>query len=633
VRKEFSPFRFAVCALCLFSLFASRANAQDKDQKQDHPNGIVQDWSRHHLAYPRFGPIQSIIAVQHDPRAILSWQEAEREDWHRAKDRDEDRDGDGDHRHSHGTPSGVHRDWSIPLGLETTAPAMYPAKYTFYLTAAPSCSTDFIVYPVNVAGSTTQPNIVAFNNLYSGTVPSNGVCNRPSPVNDDGVSATTMWSYFVQAAGGVVATSPTLSLDGTRVAFVESVSGISAQFHVLAWKSGDGVTTTAQSLSVPGAQNVLIPATINTFVGLAPVAGSGTATNLTLGSTGDTLSSPFVDYNNDVAYVGNDSGTLFRVKDVFCTTPACISGGTPAPSLDASWGLGGVLATTCPGKLTGPVVAGNGNIFVGCSDGKLYGFTPTGSAITGSPLTVGNGGSTGGIVDPPLVDVVNGFVYVVSGNSSGGSSVLVQAGATSFTSPAPVIATLGAGGHFNLHAPAFNNAYFSASFSTVANVQGTVNPGPPTTTGNTSNWQVNEWADSGVAGSPATLYGVGFNSSGHDMTSGAASNFIRITSSLDAEFSPLTQLLNGGTDQLFVSALLAATTPPNTIVYNLTDFPGLFPNVFPNPPGAAGATATEGSGTTGIVVDNVSGQAQASSIYFGALVANTAVKLTQSGLN
>ena len=640
MRKEFSPFRFAVCALCLLSLFALRASAQDGDHEQDkdhqqaHPNGIVQDWSRHHAVYPRVGPIQSLIAVQHDPRAILSWQEAEREDWHRAKDRDGDRDGDGDHRHSHGTPSGVHRDWSIPLGLGTTAPAMYPAKYNFYVSATPSCSTDFIVYPVNVAGSTTQPNIVAFNNLYSGTVPSNGVCNRPSPVNDDGVSATTMWSYFVQAAGGVVATSPTLSLDGTRVAFVESVSGISAQFHVLAWKSGDGVTTTAQSLSVPGAQNVLIPATINTFVGLAPVAGSGTATNLTLGSTGDTLSSPFVDYNTDVAYIGNDSGTLFRVKDVFCTTPACISGGTPAPSLDASWGLGGVLATTCPGKLTGPVVAGTGNIFVGCSNGTLYGFTPAGVAISGSPLTVGSGGSTGGIVDPPLVDVVNGFLYVVAGNSSGTGtpSVLVQASTASLTTPAPVIATLGAGGLFNLHAPAFNEAYFSSAFSSVSNTNGTVNPSVITHPGTTSNWQIYEWADSGIGSSPATLYGVGFNSS-HVMTSGAAANFIQITSSLDAEFSPLTHLLNGSTDQLFVSALLAATNPPNTIVYNLTAFTGLFPNVFPAPPGAAGATATEGSGTTGIVVDNVSGQVQASSIYFGALVANTAVKLTQSGLN
>jgi hypothetical protein len=34
-----------------------------------------------------------------------------------------------------------------------------------------------------------------------------------------------------------------------------------------------------------------------------------------------------------------------------------------------------------------------------------------------------------------------------------------------------------------------------------------------------------------------------------------------------------------------------------------------------------------------MVVDNTSGSAQASSIYFGNLSTNAAVKLTQSGLN
>ena len=73
-----------------------------------------------------------------------------------------------------------------------------------------------------------------------------------------------------------------------------------------------------------------------------------------------------------------------------------------------------------------------------------------GAALPSSPLTVGDGsttvhGNVGGIVDPPMIDAVNGFVYVVSG-SSGGTSVLVQAGTTSFSSPSPVTATLGAGG-------------------------------------------------------------------------------------------------------------------------------------------------------------------------------------------
>jgi hypothetical protein len=505
---------------------------------------------------------------------------------------------------------------------------MYPAKFGFDPNAsvtAANCTTDFVVYPVNATGGAAQPNIVGFDNLYSGTTPSIGICNRGSVGGvDDGVSATTLWSYNIHAAGGQVPTSPALSLNGTKIAFVESASATTAHFHVLAWKSGDGVAVNLQS--------VISPKTISSgFAALAPAASSGTVTDLALGSTSDTLSSPFVDYANDVAYIGNDSGVLFRVKNVFCTNAPCTGGGTPAPSLDANWGTAGGLTTGCSGNLTGAVVdGGTGHIFVGCSDGKLYGFTSAGAALAGSPLIVGNGTATGGIVDPPVVDVVHGFVYVVSGNSAGGTQVLVQASTTSFSSPTPVTATLGAGGLFNIHAPAFNNAYISSGFSTVANVQGTssINTSP----GTISNWQILEWADSGVGGNQATLYGVGFNSS-HVMTSGAAGNFLEISGSVSSEISPVTEFLNGSTDQLYVSGLLNA--PPNLLEYNLTDFANLFPNVLMpiNGSNAVGASTGEGSGTTGMIVDNVSSSAQASSIYFGVLVSNTAVKLTQSGLH
>ncbi len=570
-----------------------------------------------HLAYPRFGEINTMIALQQDPRALLSWQAAEREDFHRARTPQRFVD----------APVETTRDWSISLGGGTTAPAMYPAKFTFDVNATANCATDFIVYPVNVAGSGTQPNIVAFNNLYSGTNPSNGICNRTAVGGvDDGVSATTFWSYNIQAAGGRVATSPALSLDGTKVAFVETAAG-AAHFHVLAWKSGDGVAANLQS--------VITPRTINSgFATLAPVAGTGTATDLTLGSSSDTLSSPFVDYANDFAYIGNDTGTLFRVTHVFCTNPDCTNGGSPAPILDGNWGSGGGLATACSGQLTSPVVDGRtGNIFVGCSDGKLYGFTPAGAPIPGSPLIVGNGTVTGGIVDPPMIDAVNGFAYVVSGNSAGGSSVLVQAGTTSFSSPTPVTATLGQGGLFSIHAPAFNEAYFASGFTTVANVQGTTSSN--TSPGTISNWQILEWANSGVAGTPVTLYGVGFNSS-HVMTSGAAGNFLELPSS-SVELSPVTEFMNGSTDEVFVSGLLNA--PPNIIEYNITNFANLFPNVLMpvNGTSAVGASIGEGSGTSGMVVDNVSASTQASSIYFGVPSpgsnGNSAVKLTQSGLH
>jgi hypothetical protein len=592
--------------LCLLFLFGLPAYGQDRDrdgdQAKEHPNGIVQDWSRRHLAYPRIGPMKSMIALQDDPRALLSWQEQTREDWHRDRDRHHHRDHDDDQDDTPTTATGLHRDWSISLGTGSTAPAMYPAKFGFSPIAAPSCASDFVVFPVNIAGSATQPNIVAFNNLYSGgtAIAPTGLCgSRTVVAGDNRSSATTLWSYDINAAGGLVATSPALSIDGTKVAFVETVAGSSTHFHVLAWSSGDGV-------DAANLQNVLLPVAITSFTGLvAPVAGSGTASDLSLGATGDTLSSPFVDYTKDVAYVGNDAGVLFRIKNVFCPPlSACATGGSPAPSLDTTWNSTGsvTIGGTCVGMLTGAVVDfGTGNVFVGCADGNLYGFTSTGTALSPTAsISVGDGNlTTGGIVDPPLIDVVNKFVYAASG-SSGGSSVLVQASTTDLSGR--VVAPLGTGAAFNLHAPSFNNAYFN---------------------GTLANSLLYDWA---VSGGLITLYGVPF-SAGQVMNP-LATTSISVSGSTAVELSPTTEFLNGATDQLFVSGLLLTATV-NVIKSNITNFP------------TAGTltagTANEGTGTSGIIVDNNSGSAQASSIYFGVLGAaapngNNAVKLTQSGL-
>src|SRR5579864_786164 len=605
VRKTFSASTLPLCVLCLLGLFGCGANGQyltgdlPAGQPAGQPtvpsNGIVQDWSMSHVVYPRVGEINSLNAVQHDPRALLSWQAAEREDLRRARTPQRFVD----------APVETTRDWSISLGTGGVAASMYPAKFGFDITAAPSCANDFAVFPVNATGSATQPNIVAFNNLYSGTNPSNGICNRAvPPPGDNGTSATTFWSYNITAAGGKVTTSPALSLNGTKIAFVETGSGV-AHFHVLAWKSGDGVDVTT-----PNAQNVLKPVSITSgFAALAPVAASGTVTDLVLGSANDTLSSPFVDYADDVAYIGNDSGVLFRVINVFCTTAACTGGGTPAPSLDPLWGSAGALTIggTCVGKLTGAVVdGGTGHILVGCADGKVYGFTSAGAALANPSLTVGNGAATGGIVDPPMIDAVNGFLYAVAGASAGGTSVVVQAKTADLSSA--VTAKLGAGGSFSLHAPSLSSGYFSSL--------------------NSTHWLLYEWALN-AAGTGIELYGSTF-SAGHIMNGGAPADTLMVGGSTPVEFSPTTEFLNGATDQLYVSGLTGVS--PNFIDYNLTAFLALFPNSFP-PVGATGSTATETGGTSGIIIDNTSGSAQASSIYFGAIGTNSAVKLTQSGLH
>lgn len=589
------------------------AYGQQREQSRAGHDGLMQDWSRHHVVFPRVGPLHSLIAAGRDPRAILSWQEAIRRDWHRERDEGGDRDRernneDNDFQPKHRARRGLHHDWSISLGAGGTSPAMYPAKFSFDVNAAPDCTNDFVVYPINAPGTSTQPNLVGFNNLYSGTSGSTGICNRADPPSgDDGVSATTLWSYDIQAAGGQVTTSPALSLDGTKVAFVETGASTRAHFHVLAWRSGDGV-----DLLTPNAQNVLLPVVItgpDGFLPEAPAAGSGTVTDLALGSTvfdSDTLSSPFVDYTFDYAYVGNDNGTLFRIQDVFCTVnPACSGGTPPAPTLDATWGTAGALSV-CPGfKMSGPVEdAVTGNVFVGCADGALYGFTSNGTPLAGSPMSVGDGSATGGIVDPPLVDAVNGFVYVVTGSSagldcSGGTAILVQAKTADMSSPQ--VATLGAGGLFNLHDPDFNDAYFSSLTST--------------------DWLLYAFA-ANAGGTAVALYGASFEA-GHNMTPGTPSNVLTFPIGGPYELSPATEFLSGGEDRIFNNALHAPN--PNFTSLNINSFPTVTEHAI-DEGGADG-------GTSGIVVDNVSASAQAASIYFSVLSTNMAVKLTQSGLN
>ncbi len=226
--------------------------------------------------------------------------------------------------------------------------------------------------------------------------------------------------------------------------------------------------------SASNLQNVLTPLTISTFTPTAPAPGSGTATDLALGASTsgtDTLSSPFVDYSHDLAYVGNDIGMVYRIKDVFCTgiNPDCAGATPPAPSLDGSWGTGGevTIGGSCAGttgKLTGPVLDSvSQNVYVGCADGKLYQITQAGTVTS---LQVGDGQTArtyGGIVDPPVVDSVNGFVYAVSGSANNGANgVLVQAKVPFSTS---VAVPIGAGNQCNMHAPALNNAYYTSPSS------------------------------------------------------------------------------------------------------------------------------------------------------------------------
>ncbi len=558
------------------------------------PVSRFHDWTTHYAVYPQSGTLGALHAAESDPRATFRWREVEQERSHGFF-------GFRRHPKPRRRRGSLHSDWSISLGAGTTAPGQFPAKFSFDVTAAPDCINDFIVFPVNLNGANNQANLVAFNRLYSGTAGGNGICNRVASGTDVGTSATVLWSYNVHAvaAGAAVPTSPALSLDGTKVAFVESAAGNAAHFHVLAWKSGDGQDAT-------NLQNTLTPKAITLFSVAAPAAGSGAATDLVVGTATDTLSSPFIDYLRDLAYVGNDQGVLFRIKNVFCTV-GCT---TAAPSLDTSWGSAGAVTVgtgSCAGTgqstLTGPVLDFvTLNVFVGCADGKVYGFTLTGAPLATPSITVGNGSATGGIVESPIVDGVNGLIYAVAGTgASGTSAVLVQA-TTSLSGPCAggtlCVANIGNPGVHNAHSPALNDSYFSS--------------------GTSASWLIYMGGFTGIFNQTLTIYGVPFSAS-RVMSTGTPTNALNLIILFSGEYSPLTEFKNGTTDWLFGSVL--ENLVPNIGSLNINTFPtGLSSNVL------------EGSGASGMVIDNSSASAQASSIYFGTQGTNNAVKLTQATL-
>src|SRR5439155_20875189 len=131
-----------------------------------------------------------------------------------------------------------------------------------------------------------------------------------------------------------------------------------------------------------------------------------------------------------------------------------------------------------------------------------------------------------------------------------------------------------------------------------------------------------------------TLYRIGFTGTTLNCLA-AGSACTALTGALEisnntGEASTLTELKNGTTDRLFVGV----TKGTNGV--GLCPFGGgcveNFNITLLMPTTTAAPAVSEAGGTSGIVVDNVSTVAEASSVYFGALTGNNAVKLTQSGL-
>lgn len=568
----------------LFAALPSISRAQERVQEHI---GLPIDWSTRQIIFTNGGSVEAAAAAARDPRSWIQWARRNAS-WFAHGRRGPEIPIDPPARRRH-----IRVDWAMPLGATFGLPlAESPAKYSFSINGTPSCTNDFIVYTIAATPSSTQANVIAFNNLYTGSSSSSCPIANQSPVTTDYTQPTVMWAYAAGTAGSAL--SPTLSLGGNQVSFIESGTqtrdASPAYFDVLTPTAGQGTSATTPYVLSAGSSLTRLNFTDS------GISGCGTGAS-------DSNSSAYIDYANNVAYVGADNGILYRITGVFNGTPAveyCIT-------------------VNANKLLTSPVYDQVSNeVFV--SDGtSLYAYTPGPSSFT-KVNSIALASTTGdSIILSPIVDSTNGYVYVFGGADPTNTHSIVSQVNTALTSQ--VTADIGPAATYYIFDGDFSNAYFAT--------------GPAAGTLYACGTQT------GASNKPS-LYALSFNSSGVMNTTPAMSNNVNINGATNPAgyCSPLLEFYNGTTDLLFVgTGALGSTTGANLVTeWNITS--GIGSSTAPT------STATnEWGGTSAFTVDNVSTEDQASSIYFGTLAAASsgtapacpkgqycAIKLTQSGL-
>jgi len=358
------------------AIFCALVPVHDAKAGDDHDH-LVTDWSHRRLVFSEPHSLMKRFELSANPRYI---QQLKRRHAERERDRNEWR--------WHRAPDGsnhIQGDWSMDMGPGATVGAgNYPAKYSFDINSANCASAatpDFVVYNTSQPGSLTQPTIVAFDNLYTGT------CTGTTP--------QVYWSYNTGSAGAIT-TSPVLSFDGKQVAFVQN-TGTGANLVILRWKAGDG-TLILPTTPPTGACTALTAPCMQ----IVPFSTANSDTN-----TLDTFSSPFYDYGHDELYVGDSSGFLHKFTQVFLGTPSEVVSTGPSTFWPAS-------LTGNFGRLNSPVFIATpfNEIMVTGSDGVLYAVDSTlgGVAVNGVNFTPKLANS--GFDDGPLVDVTTSKLYV-----------------------------------------------------------------------------------------------------------------------------------------------------------------------------------------------------------------------------
>ena len=401
------------------------------------------DWSHSHVVFSQPATEEQARQLGEDPRYWQQWyrQNATRTIW-------DDPSNPGD---AAATGQGSGGDWSQNLGSGAAPGAgNYPAKFSFSISTA-NCGSaikpDYVVYSTGLLGAGAQASVVAYDNLYSGCA---------------GTVPSVYWAYNT---GGLILTSPVISVDGTQVAFVQTSGSPAGQAGLVLLKWKASATETVVSPGVPTlVSNALYPTCVAPCMTEVFLHGGGTPVD-------DRTSSPFYDYSNDIVWVGGANGWLHKITGVF-------KGTALAPPKEVN--TGGFPVQVNPTNITtlsDPVYDHTSkNVFVADAGGFIYRVASATGAVTKSAqLDFG-----AGFPQSPVLDQTNGQLFVFSSsdgtaNCTGGKacaaidilSTTFAAGATG-TAPATKV-TVGDSVVFGtlpnpspLYIGGFDSAYYSS---------------------------------------------------------------------------------------------------------------------------------------------------------------------------
>jgi hypothetical protein len=485
--------------------------------------------------------------------------------------------------------------------------------YTTYLSTSTAATWEGVTAAITGFTSTgnnitVTPGTLLVDPGYGFAVATSGQVSvtQAGTITFDYEAPTFLFSYAIQTHGSAL--SPVLSLDGTKVAWVDTASP--AMLHVTTWQAGEGTNATTGSVAID-VENGTCTATVScdVTVSFTNTTTSGCAPDSAI----DSNSNLYVDYPSDNGYIAANNGVLYQISGVFH--------GTPTLTFCTSF-------TPTPGANVGSPVYDALNNTVYVSDGiNLYAYTVGATKFTAASPAFFTYGSAGLSSTGPVLDAFGGFIYAFSNDDN------QTAHKTSVTQ---IETTLASGVRVNLGPPfgsdlvplyygTFDNNYYTYGAAYGTNPASTLYTcGTDSTKAyNQDLFAVSFNATTGLANTAAVM------TNNYNVNGDAAAGTSQATA---VTCSPLSEFYDGANDRLFVSSgTVGAATGPNLVqMWNIdTQLTNTSGTGGTEPSYALEDTGYLG-GTSGITMDNISTDTGAESIYFGT-ESTSSTAVTNSG--